>query len=198
MFTNETFHVIDWNPVPTICLIYYTCITCMVRMILTLNSLLCSFDSSWIWLFIRSQIDLRHEAICLEQFGDNFINIANIRFPKPIHPYCKRDVLVETFEVCRFVYIRDLFLWIIHFLFPAMLPEGIVLYYTLAVVICPYHVNVILIFIVFNSYYFLYVCDFDNCTTTYYVVYIMLFCQINILFYFSSATFPTFMSGRRA
>ena len=104
MFTNETFHVIDWNPVPTICLIYYTCITCMVRMILTLNSLLCSFDSSWIWLFIRSQIDLRHEAICLEQFGENFINIANIRFPKPIHPYCKRDVLVETFEVCRFVY----------------------------------------------------------------------------------------------
>ncbi|KAI0224744.1 putative aarF domain-containing protein kinase 2 [Lamellibrachia satsuma] len=44
------------------------------------------------------QIDLRHEAVCLEQFGENFLSIPNIRFPKPIHPYCKRDVLVETFE----------------------------------------------------------------------------------------------------
>ena len=48
---------------------------------------------------VFSQIDLRFEASCLETFDANFANNPNIRFPKPIRPYCKRDVLVETYEV---------------------------------------------------------------------------------------------------
>ena len=45
------------------------------------------------------QIDLRMEAECLEEFNENFADHANVRFPKPIWPYCKRSVMVETFEV---------------------------------------------------------------------------------------------------
>ena len=45
------------------------------------------------------QIDLRFEAVCLEQFVDNFEAVPNVRVPKVLRPYCKRDVLVETFEV---------------------------------------------------------------------------------------------------
>ncbi|XP_035681339.1 uncharacterized aarF domain-containing protein kinase 2-like isoform X1 [Branchiostoma floridae] len=47
---------------------------------------------------IMSQIDLRHEAANLERFKDYFADIDAIRFPKPIRPYVRRDILVETFE----------------------------------------------------------------------------------------------------
>lgn len=71
-------------------------------------------------LFLYFQIDLRFEARCLEEFVDNFEDIPNVRFPKPIRPYCKRDVLVETFEVgwhylCMYLYPVIIFkLWIVH------------------------------------------------------------------------------------
>ncbi|XP_066286238.1 uncharacterized aarF domain-containing protein kinase 2-like isoform X2 [Branchiostoma lanceolatum] len=47
---------------------------------------------------IMSQIDLRHEAANLERFKEYFADIDAIRFPKPIRPYVRRDILVETFE----------------------------------------------------------------------------------------------------
>ncbi|KAI8507659.1 putative aarF domain-containing protein kinase 2 [Branchiostoma belcheri] len=47
---------------------------------------------------IMSQIDLRHEAANLERFKESFADIDAIRFPKPIRPYVRRDILVETFE----------------------------------------------------------------------------------------------------
>ena len=50
-------------------------------------------------LMFPSQVDLRYECRALEKFIDNFVDNPNIRFPRPIRPYCKRDVLVESFEV---------------------------------------------------------------------------------------------------
>ena len=47
---------------------------------------------------ISPQIDLRHEAKCLEKFYDNFEHIPCVRFPRPVRPFVKRNVLVETFE----------------------------------------------------------------------------------------------------
>lgn len=49
---------------------------------------------------MTKQIDLRFEANCLEEFCQNFEDIPHIRFPRVIQPFCKRDVMVETFEVC--------------------------------------------------------------------------------------------------
>lgn len=57
---------------------------------------------SSITLYIVLQIDLRFEAECLEILVTNFEDEPQIRFPTPIRPYCKRDVLVETFEVNNF------------------------------------------------------------------------------------------------
>ncbi|CAH1777512.1 unnamed protein product [Owenia fusiformis] len=47
---------------------------------------------------MKRQIDLRYEADCLEQFITNFSDVPCVRFPLPIRPYCKRDVMIETFE----------------------------------------------------------------------------------------------------
>ncbi|CAD5116134.1 DgyrCDS5058 [Dimorphilus gyrociliatus] len=47
---------------------------------------------------MTKQIDLRFEAKCLEEFSQNFEDIPYIRFPRVIRPFCKRNVMVETFE----------------------------------------------------------------------------------------------------
>lgn len=64
---------------------------------------------------IKYQVDLRYEAHALDKFVNNFAENPNIRFPRPVRPYCKRDVLVETFEVTvdfkymlYLLFIRDL------------------------------------------------------------------------------------------
>ncbi|ELT87890.1 hypothetical protein CAPTEDRAFT_82908, partial [Capitella teleta] len=49
-------------------------------------------------ILMTKQTDLRFEAKCLEEFDENFHDIPSVRFPRPIRPYCKSDVLVETFE----------------------------------------------------------------------------------------------------
>lgn len=45
------------------------------------------------------QIDLRFEARNIERFRENFRNVGYVKFPKPLHPFVTRTVLVETFEV---------------------------------------------------------------------------------------------------
>ena len=52
-------------------------------------------------MYIFLQIDLRFESKCLEQFVKNFEENPHIRFPRPIWPYCKRAVMVETYEVSK-------------------------------------------------------------------------------------------------
>ncbi|XP_064636450.1 uncharacterized aarF domain-containing protein kinase 2-like [Lineus longissimus] len=47
---------------------------------------------------MERQIDLRVEARCLDKFYDNFEDNPNIRFPRPVRPFVKRSILVETFE----------------------------------------------------------------------------------------------------
>nr|XP_003220915.2 PREDICTED: uncharacterized aarF domain-containing protein kinase 2 [Anolis carolinensis] len=44
------------------------------------------------------QIDLRYEARNLERFHFNFRDVDYVKFPKPLHPFVTRNILVETFE----------------------------------------------------------------------------------------------------
>ncbi|XP_029697305.1 uncharacterized aarF domain-containing protein kinase 2 [Takifugu rubripes] len=47
---------------------------------------------------MTKQIDLRFEARNIERFRENFRNVGYVKFPKPLHPFVTRTVLVETFE----------------------------------------------------------------------------------------------------
>nr|KAG5696241.1 hypothetical protein BaRGS_019943 [Batillaria attramentaria] len=47
------------------------------------------------------QMDMIHEAKCLERFHDDFSHVTSIRIPVPIKSLVSRDVLVESFEVSR-------------------------------------------------------------------------------------------------
>ncbi|CAL4062816.1 unnamed protein product, partial [Meganyctiphanes norvegica] len=49
-------------------------------------------------LVMSQQVDLRTEAENLEIFKENFANVTNVNFPKPLQPFVKRKVLVETLE----------------------------------------------------------------------------------------------------
>ncbi|KAK7482603.1 hypothetical protein BaRGS_00026204 [Batillaria attramentaria] len=44
------------------------------------------------------QMDMIHEAKCLERFHDDFSHVTSIRIPVPIKSLVSRDVLVESFE----------------------------------------------------------------------------------------------------
>ncbi|XP_013413093.1 uncharacterized aarF domain-containing protein kinase 2-like [Lingula anatina] len=47
---------------------------------------------------MENQLDLCHEARNLDTFADNFADVPSVRFPRPLWPYVKHNVLVETFE----------------------------------------------------------------------------------------------------
>jgi aarF domain-containing kinase len=47
---------------------------------------------------MTSQVDLRKEADNLEAFHRNFEAHPAVSFPRPLRQFCRRDVLVETFE----------------------------------------------------------------------------------------------------
>ena len=47
---------------------------------------------------MRDQLDLRIEAKNLTRFTEKFKNETWASFPKPIHGYIERNVLVETLE----------------------------------------------------------------------------------------------------
>eukprot|EP00878_Enallax_costatus_P014058 GHUV01014700.1.p1 GENE.GHUV01014700.1~~GHUV01014700.1.p1 ORF type:complete len:690 (+),score=243.48 GHUV01014700.1:426-2495(+) len=47
---------------------------------------------------LQEQLDLSVEAQHLDRFGRNFKSWRNVKFPTPIYPFVKQDVLVESFE----------------------------------------------------------------------------------------------------
>jgi aarF domain-containing kinase len=47
---------------------------------------------------LQEQLDLTAEAKHLSRFGRNFRGWRNVKFPTPIYPLVKPDVLVESFE----------------------------------------------------------------------------------------------------
>ncbi|XP_071951367.1 uncharacterized aarF domain-containing protein kinase 2-like [Antedon mediterranea] len=70
---------------------------------------LCSFVPGLKWLslpecvkefeqLMKQQIDLRIEARNLERFCENFSDISCVKFPHPIRPYVRRDVMIMTYE----------------------------------------------------------------------------------------------------
>ncbi|XP_070553879.1 uncharacterized aarF domain-containing protein kinase 2-like [Ptychodera flava] len=71
---------------------------------LSLQDIVEEFDT-----LLKKQIDLRVEAKNLDRFNQNFQDVPCIKFPKPIRPYVKRDVMVETFEEGEHVskYLQD-------------------------------------------------------------------------------------------
>nr|XP_006820386.1 PREDICTED: uncharacterized aarF domain-containing protein kinase 2-like [Saccoglossus kowalevskii] len=58
---------------------------------------------------LTRQIDLRYEAKNLERFNVNFSDVSCVKFPKPIRPYVRKDVMVETYEEgeCISKYLND-------------------------------------------------------------------------------------------
>lgn len=54
-----------------------------------------------LWL----QIDLRFEARNMEKFKNNFKDLEYVKFPTPLRPFVTRTVLVETYEVGKFLVI---------------------------------------------------------------------------------------------
>lgn len=49
-------------------------------------------------IVMSAQIDLRTEAENLELFQENFADVSTVTFPKPLRPFVKKRVLVETLE----------------------------------------------------------------------------------------------------
>lgn len=47
---------------------------------------------------LQEQLDLSLEAQHLSRFGRNFKSWRNVKFPTPIYPFVRKDVLVESFE----------------------------------------------------------------------------------------------------
>ncbi|XP_074650413.1 putative aarF domain-containing protein kinase 2 [Tubulanus polymorphus] len=52
---------------------------------------------------MMKQIDLRCEARNLDRFNELFADVSNVRFPHPIWPFVKCNVLVETWEDGTFI-----------------------------------------------------------------------------------------------
>lgn len=48
--------------------------------------------------FMIDQMDLEQEGKMLEKFSKNFKGITSVKFPQPIWPYVRKEVLVETWE----------------------------------------------------------------------------------------------------
>ncbi|XP_023210238.1 uncharacterized aarF domain-containing protein kinase 2-like, partial [Centruroides sculpturatus] len=48
--------------------------------------------------FMINQMDLEQEGRMLDKFSKNFQGISSVKFPQPVWPYVKREVLVETWE----------------------------------------------------------------------------------------------------
>ncbi|XP_077984265.1 putative aarF domain-containing protein kinase 2 [Glandiceps talaboti] len=71
---------------------------------LSLREIVEEFDE-----LLKNQVDLRVEAKNLDIFNENFSEVSCIKFPKPIRPYVKKDIIVETFEEgeCITKYILD-------------------------------------------------------------------------------------------